>query len=617
MMKSSEIRQRYLDFFARRGHRIIPSASLIPENDPTVLFTTAGMHPLVPYLLGEPHPAGQRLVDVQKCIRTGDIDEVGDASHLTFFEMLGNWSLGDYFKTEALAWTFEFLTSTEEGVGLPANRLYVTVFEGDTTAPRDEEAISLWQKIFAKHGIEARIGERIYAYDRKENWWGPAGQTGPCGPDSEIFYDRLGDENLTKHWSSGPYEGQCGPACGCGRYLEIGNNVFLQYQKTADGQFEPLTQRCVDFGGGFERLAMLMQEAGSVFETDLFRPIINEVERQSGCHYEDDSEKDRLMRIVADHLRSAVFMLGDEHGISPSNLDQGYVLRRLIRRAFRCGRQLGMTAPFLGQLGVAVVEFYSDMHPELGRQRMHIVAELETEERKFGEALEKGLIQAQKLGDKYAASEVIPGVEAFYLYETFGFPRELTEEVIGKPVDVPAFEERFRAHQKLSRSGAEQKFAGGLADNSEEVVRLHTATHLLHRALRQVLGNHVEQKGSNITKDRLRFDFTHGEKMTDEQKVEVERIVNEQIDADLPVHFEMMTVAEAKAAGAIGLFEDKYATLGDKVKVYFIGDSETGYFSTEICGGPHVERIGELVHFRLLKEESSSAGVRRIKAVVG
>ncbi len=610
-MKSSEIRKKYLEFFAARDHAVIPSASLIPENDPTVLFTTAGMHPLVPFLLGEPHPSGARLTNVQKCVRTGDIDEVGDTTHLTFFEMLGNWSLGDYFREEAISWTFEFLTSKKEGLGLDPKRLYATVFEGDADAPRDEDSIKVLQGIYHKHGIEAELGERIYAYDKSENWWGPAGQTGPCGPDSEIFYDVLGDEDLTVHRSGWDGDEDCQPSCSCGRYVEIGNNVLMQYFKHADGRFEPLKQKNVDFGGGFERLAMIMQGVDSVFETDLFRPVIEELERQTKKQYGNSAADDRMMRITADHMRSAVFMLGDERGITPSNLDQGYVLRRLIRRSYRYGRQLGMEAPFLGQLAVGLLQFYGEMHPDILCKRDFIISELEAEEKKFATCLEKGEAEALKLRDKYADAKVIPGEAAFYLYESFGFPREMTEEVLGKPVDVPAFEERFRAHQELSRSGAEKKFAGGLADDCEEVVALHTATHLLHQALRKVLGDHVEQKGSNITKDRLRFDFNHGEKMTDEQKAEVERIVNEQIARDLPVTMEMMTVEEAKAAGAIGLFEDKYASLGDKVKVYGVGD-----FSCEICGGPHVERTGQLGHFKLKKEESSSAGVRRIKAVL-
>jgi len=630
-MKSSDIRNKFLDFFAERGHYVLPSASLIPENDPTVLFTTAGMHPLVPYLLGEPHPAGNRLVNVQKCVRTGDIDEVGDNTHLTFFEMLGNWSLGDYFREEALPWTFEFLVSEEDGLGLSPRRLYATVFEGDADAPRDEESIKVLEGIFHKYGVEPTLGERIFAYPKSENWWGPAGQTGPCGPDSEIFYDVLDDPDLTRHLHEpanakkdapslatggsggglGRGLGPCQPSCSCGRYVEIGNNVLMQYFKNAEGEFEPLKQKNVDFGGGFERLAMIMQGAGSVFETDLFRPVIEELERQTGHQYGQEEATDRMMRIIADHMRTAVFMLGDERGITPSNLDQGYVLRRLIRRSFRYGRQLGLEAPFLGQLAVGLLQFYGEMHPDVLLRRDFIIKELEAEEQKFATCLEKGEVEALKLRDKYAAVDVIPGEAAFYLYESFGFPREMTEEVLGKPVDVPAFEDRFKKHQALSRAGAEQKFAGGLADDSEEVVALHTATHLLHQALRMVLGDHVEQKGSNITKDRLRFDFTHDEKLTDEQKAEVERIVNEQIAADLPVTFEMMTVEEAKSAGAIGLFENKYESLGDKVKVYSVGD-----FSKEICGGPHVERTGQMGRFSLKKEKASSAGVRRIKAVL-
>jgi len=610
-MKSSDIRKKYLQFFAERGHAVIPSASLIPENDPTVLFTTAGMHPLVPFLMGEAHPQGKRLVNVQKCVRTGDIDEVGDATHLTFFEMLGNWSLGDYFREQAIPWTFEFLT---QELGLDPKRVYATVFEGDADAPRDDDAIAIWRKLFTDSGIKP--DGRIFPYPKSENWWGPAGQTGPCGPDSEIFYDVLGDKDRTKHAHGWQGAEPCEPACSCGRYVEVGNDVFMQYFKHADGSFEPLTQKNVDFGGGLERLTMILQGAKSVFETDLFKPLIAEIEKRAGVKYGEEEATDRVIRIIADHVRSAVFILGDPRGVTPSNLDQGYVLRRLIRRSYRYGRQLGMEMPFVGALAEVVVRDYADAYPEMEKNRGRVLAEIAAEEEKFGRALEKGLVEAEKLGRKYAEADVIPGDEAFYLYETFGFPREMTEEVIGKPVDVPAFEDRFKAHQELSRTGAEQKFAGGLADHSEEVTRLHTATHLLHRALRMVLGDHVEQKGSNITKDRLRFDFTHGEKMTDEQKTEAERIVNEQIRADLPVRFEMMTVEEAKAKGAIGLFEDKYTKLGNDIKVYFIGN-DPDYFSIEICGGPHVTHTGELGGFRLLKEESSSAGIRRIKAVLG
>ncbi len=611
-MKSSEIRKKYLEYFKERGHSVIPSASLIPENDPTVLFTTAGMHPLVPFLMGEAHPGGKRLTNVQKCIRTGDIDEVGDTTHLTFFEMLGNWSLGDYFREEAIPWTFGFLT---DELGLDPNRIYATVFEGDADAPRDNESVAVWRELFEKAGVEHDVG-RIFLYPKSENWWGPAGQTGPCGPDSEIFYDVLGDADGTKHAHGWEGSDPCEPSCSCGRYVEIGNNVFMQYFKHADGRFEPLAQRNVDFGGGLERLTMILQGAGSVFETDLFASLIAEVERRTGKKYGMEAENDRQIRIMADHVRSAAFILGDPRGVAPSNLDQGYVLRRLIRRSYRYGRSLGMEMPFVGALAEVVIRDYAEAYPELETNRERILSEIAAEEERFGKALEKGLIEAEKLGNRYRDAEVIPGEEAFHLYETFGFPREMTEEVIGKPVDVPAFEERFKEHQELSRAGAEQKFSGGLADHSEEVTRLHTATHLLHQALRNVLGDHVEQKGSNITKDRLRFDFTHGEKLTDGQLAEVERIVNEQIDADLPVHFEMMTVEEAKDKGAIGLFEDKYSQIGDQIKVYFVGDGPDR-FSVEICGGPHVEHTGELGHFTIKKEKASSAGVRRIKAVLG
>jgi len=401
----------------------------------------------------------------------------------------------------------------------------------------------------------------------------------------------------------------------------FGNNVFLQYQKTTDGQFEPLAQRCVDFGGGFERLVMLMQEAGSVFETDLFRPIIDRLEEISGRKYADVHDVDLwAMRIIADHVRAACFILADEHGVVPSNKDQGYIVRRLIRRAVRWGHGIGIGEHFMSRVAESVIEANGEAYPELVSRRQFVLDELETEERQFKKTLERGLkeLHALRIGSEGSSGLYhFSGKDAFHLYETYGFPKEMTEEGTGLKVDQAEWDTEMKKHQEMSRVGAEQKFSGGLADNSEEVVRLHTATHLLHRALRQVLGDYVEQKGSNITKDRLRFDFTHGEKMTDGQKSEVERIVNEQINADLPVHFEMMTVEEAKAAGAIGLFEDKYATLGNKVKVYFVGSPEAGYFSTEICGGPHVERTGELGGFRIKKEESSSAGIRRIKATVG
>ncbi len=614
-MTGNDIRATFLRFFEGKGHKIIPSASVIPENDPTVLFTTAGMHPLVPYLMGEKHPEGTRLADSQKCVRTGDIDEVGDNRHLTFFEMLGNWSLGDYFKHEAIEWSFALLTG-KEWFGLDPKRLSVTVFEGDADAPRDDESIGIWQKQFAKAGIDARVGEKIFTYPKAKNWWGPAGQTGPCGPDTEMFYDTLGLADPKAHAPGWQGTESCHPNCDCGRHVEIWNDVFMQYNKNADGSFSPLAQKNVDTGMGLERMAMMLQKAETVFETDLFKPLIAKIEALSGKRYGEDADAVRAMRVVADHIKTATFIIGDPRGVGPSNTDQGYIVRRLIRRAVRFGRQLGIEGSFASQVADAVIAMYADAYPELSANRARVIAELDAEEKKFSETLQRGLQEATKLKEQYATLLEVPGQSAFYLYESFGFPKELTEEVMGKKVNSREWEDAMKSHQEKSRAGAEQKFSGGLADHSEIVVRMHTATHLLHQALRTVLGPHVEQKGSNITHERLRFDFTHGQKMTPEQVREAEEIVNQQIAKDLPVHFEMLTVDEAKAKGAIGLFEDKYATLGNKVKVYMVGDDERGYFSKEICGGPHVEHTAMVGKFKILKEEASSAGVRRIKAVV-
>jgi len=615
MLSANDIRDKYLRFFAERGHAIIPSASLIPENDPTVLFTTAGMHPLVPYLLGEPHPSGSRLVDVQKCVRTGDIDEVGDNRHLTFFEMLGNWSLGDYFKKEAITWSFEFLTG-DKWLGLDPGRLYVSVFQGDMDAPRDDEAQAVWEECFRGAGIDPAEPRRIFDYDKAKNWWGPAGQTGPCGPDTEMFYDTLNLPEKTAHADGWTGDGLCHPNCDCGRYVEIWNDVFMQYFKTAEGKFEPLKQKNVDTGMGLERTAMVLQNRRTVFETELFVPLTMEIGRRCGKRYGDDPEVTKAMRVVADHVKTAVFIIGDPRGVVPSNVDQGYVLRRLIRRAVRYGRHLGIEGFFVADLADIVVDIYGDPYPELRANYPRIKQELAAEEDKFSRTLQRGLQEATKIKDDHAKAAEIPGKAAFYLYETFGFPRELTEEVLGKKVNAAEFDAEFKSHQALSRAGAEQKFSGGLADHSERVVMLHTATHMLHAALRQVLGDHVEQRGSNITAERLRFDFSHGQKMTPEDIRRVEDIVNGAIGQDLPVGYDMMTVDEAKAAGAIGLFEDKYAQLGAKVKVYTIGDEERGIYSREICGGPHVERTGVLGVFKIIKEEASSAGIRRIKATV-
>ncbi len=599
-MTTNEIRSKFLEFFKEKGHAVIPSASLIPENDPTVLFTTAGMHPLVPYLLGEKHPAGTRLADVQKCVRTGDIDEVGDNRHLTFFEMLGNWSLGDYFKRESITWSFEFLTSPR-WLNLDPGRIYVTVFEGDADAPRDLESVGIWQEAYQSRGIEARFNERIFAYPKDKNWWGPAGMTGPCGPDTEIFWDTGRTHDMR-------YGVDCHPNCDCGRFIEIWNNVFMEYNKTPGATFEPLAQKNVDTGMGLERVVAVLQGKSTVFETENFETLLATVGDIGGKKYGENEEHDRAMRIIVDHIRTAAFMIGDPRGITPSNVDQGYILRRLIRRAVRYGRQLGIDGFFTSRIAEKVIELFRDAYPELEKNRDRIIGELDAEEDKFMRTLQNGLREVEKVKAQFEASPFIPGETAFYLYESFGFPKELTEETIGKKVDESEWEKAMKAHQDLSRQGAEKKFKGGLADHSWETTRLHTATHLLHKALRLVLGDHVEQKGSNITAERLRFDFSHPTKMTPEEIKKTEDLVNEAIARDLPVHFQEMTVDEAKSGGAIGLFEDRY---GDKVKVYVVGD-----YSKEICGGPHVRHTAQVGRFKIQKEEASSSGIRRIKAVV-
>ncbi len=592
---SNELRALFLKFFQQKGHAIIPSASVIPENDPTVLFTTAGMHPLVPYLLGQKHPAGNRLTDVQKCIRTGDIDEVGDASHLTFFEMLGNWSLGDYFKEDAIAWSWEFLTSPD-WLGLDPERLAFTVFEGEEGVPRDEEAAAIWRKV----GVAP---ERIFYLPRKHNWWGPAGQTGPCGPDTEMFI-------ITDTPACGP---DCSPACSCGRYLEIWNDVFMQYNKNAEGALEPLAQKNVDTGMGLERTICVLNGKRSVYETDIFADILARIAELSGKVYGSDEATTRAFRIIGDHLRTATIILGDSRGVSPSNVDQGYVLRRLIRRAVRFGMQLGMEAGFTSEIARVVIKKFEAVYPELKKNEAFVLEQLAQEEARFARTLQQGEREFEKmLAHIDPQARVIRGSSAFKLYDTYGFPIEMTIELAqehGLAVDVEGFHERFKQHQLTSQAGAEQRFKGGLADNSAQTARLHTATHLMHTALRKVLGEEVAQKGSNITAERLRFDFSFGRKMTPEEIVQVEALVNEAIKADAPIVMTEMTVEEAKAKGAIGLFESKY---GERVRVY-----DMGGYSMEICGGPHAEHTGELVSFKIQKEESSSAGVRRIKAVIG
>lgn len=590
---SSELRSMFLKFFKDHGHAVISSASVIPENDPTVLFTTAGMHPLVPYLMGAKHPAGKRLTDVQKCVRTGDIDDVGDFSHLTFFEMLGNWSLGDYFKEQMIPWSWEFLTSPEY-LSLPKDRLAFSVFAGDADCPRDEESAQLWRNC----GV---ADDHIFFLPKENNWWGPAGITGPCGPDTEMFI-------ITDKEPCGP---NCSPACSCGRYLEIWNDVFMQYNKKADGTFEPLEQKNVDTGMGLERTICVLNGKKSVYETDLFADILKKISELSGKEYGSDEMTTRAFRIIADHMRTATFIMGDDRGVSPSNVDQGYVLRRLIRRAVRYGMGIGMPEGFTGEVAKVIIEQYKDVYPELKRNEAFVLEQLSLEESRFARTLKQGNREFEKLVEKVQDGQ-IDGVSAFHLYDTYGFPVEMTEELArerGLTVDMDGFHDCFRRHQATSQAGAEQRFKGGLADNSEQSARLHTATHLLHAALRKVLGPEVAQKGSNITAERLRFDFSFGRKMTKEELAEVERLVNEAIESHTPVTCEEMTVAQAKEQGAIGLFESKY---GEKVKVYTMGP-----YSKEICGGPHAQNTGDLVSFKIKKEESSSAGVRRIKAVIG
>ncbi|MBQ2762356.1 MAG: alanine--tRNA ligase [Candidatus Methanomethylophilaceae archaeon] len=587
-MEAQELREAFVNFFKSKNHAQIGSASLIPENDPTVLFTTAGMHPLVPYLLGEKHPMGKRLCDFQKCIRTGDIEEVGDNSHLTFFEMLGNWSLGDYFKKESIGWSFEFLT---EHLGFTIDQLAVTAFEGEGDIPRDDETAEIWKS----HGFK---DEQIFFYGRKDNWWGPAGVTGPCGPDTEIFFDN-GQPKCSD---------ECGPSCHCGKYTEIWNNVFMQYFKDENGKFKPLEQKNVDTGMGLERACCITEKKSSVYDTSLFAGIIAKLEEISGKKYE--GENIRSFRIVADHLRAATFILGD--GVVPSKVGQGYILRRLIRRASRYMSDLGYDGIFMEQICNVIIEQYGSSYPELIREKETICKNITSEEEKFHKTLTKGLRRFNEMLKENGDSKVLDGEMVFRLYDTFGFPVELTSELAqehGLTVDMEDFQNRFRQHQDKSRAGAEQTFKGGLADNSEETTKLHTATHLLNAALREIVDPNIRQKGSNITADRLRFDFNFDRKLTPEELAAIEKFVNDAIEAKIPVVCTEMPVDEAKASGAIGVFDNKYGAI---VKVYEIGN-----VSRELCGGPHVENTGDIQGFKIKKEESSAAGVRRIKAVVG
>lgn len=579
-MTATQLREKYLNFFENKGHKLIPSASLVPEHDPTVLFTTAGMHPLVPYLIGQPHPEGKRLTNVQKCLRTDDIDDVGDNTHNTFFEMLGNWSLGDYGKKEAISWSFEFLTKE---LNLDPERISVTVFGGDEKIPgveADNESIDIWKSL----GIP---DERIYRLGKADNWWGPVGESGPCGPDTEMFYDT----GKTEHGKI------CRPGENCGKYTEIWNDVFMEFNKTKDGKYESLSQKNVDTGMGVERMLAVLQGRDNVYETELFASSLEKI-KELATNYQESSA-----RIIADHLRAATFLLGDN--VTPSNVERGYVLRRLIRRSIRHGRLIGISGSFAAKIAEVFIGVYKEQYPELVAAAETIFTEITKEEERFQKVIASGLQEFEKLGAK------ISGKDVFRLYESFGFPPELTFELASEKrikIDHSEFEAELKKHQETSRAGSEKKFAGGLADHTEITVRGHTATHLLHQALRDVLGDSVHQTGSNITPERIRFDFSYGEKLTPGQIGQVETIVNSKIQADLQVKKELLTQEEADKKGAIGLFREKY---GDKVSIYEIGD-----YSTEYCGGPHVAHTAEVGKFKIIKEESISAGQRRIKAIL-
>jgi len=584
MIDSKKLKTLYLEFFKEKQHKIIPNAPLVPEEDPTVLFTTAGMHPLVRFLLGQPHPQGKRLVNVQKCLRTDDIDEVGDDSHLTFFEMLGNWSLGDYFKKEAIEWSFEFFTD-KKWLGLDKDKLYVSVFAGDKDAPRDEESAKVWQKL----GIPK---ERIFYLPKRDNWWGPAGNTGPCGPDTEMFYD-TGKQPCGKN---------CKPGCSCGKYFEIWNDVFMQYNKTADGRYELIKQKNVDTGMGVERTIAALQNKKSVYEIETFKPIVEKIKDIASLK---NGRQEKSVRIIADHIRASTFILAEN--IEPSNKDRGYVLRRLLRRCIRHGKIIGIEKEFLSKLAKIVIGIHKEDYPHLEKNKKFILDEIAKEESKFLNTITQGMKKFEEITKR---KNNISGKDAFLLFQSFGFPIEITKEIAkenGVSVDEKGFEEEFRKHQELSRIGAEKMFKGGLADTSAETTKLHTATHLLNEALRMVLKKKdIVQKGSNITPERLRLDFNFERKLTEEELRKIEKLVNEQIKKSLPIKREEMSLGEAKKMGAQAMFEQKY---GEKVPVYFIGD-----FSKEICGGPHVKNTKELGRFEIIKEEAVAAGVRRIKA---
>ena len=587
-METIDLKDKYLKFFESKGHKVIPSAPIIPENDPTCLFNTAGMQPLVPYLKGEPHPEGKRLTDVQKCFRTNDLDSIGDTTHHTFFEMLGNWSLGDYFKEEAIAWSYEFLTKT---LNIPAERLAVTVFKGNHLVPADNESAEIWKKAGIKEDRIAFLGE-------EDNWWPNMELTGPCGPDTEIFYWRSNEAIPEKFDPENE------------NWVEIWNNVFMQYNHETDGTFKPLKNKNVDTGLGVERVTAILEGYTDNYKSSVWRDVISKIEEISGLSYEDEKNA-RAMRIIADHIRAVVMIAGDDAGIKPSNTDQGYILRRLIRRIIRYAKKLNIdiNSDWEQTLATMIIEKYSKYYSELERNKDVILQVLKDEKVKFNRTLEKGLREFEKETRNIEGKEINKDI-AFRLYDTYGFPIELTEELAkenGLTVDTEGFKQKFAEHQEKSREGASQKFKGGLASTGEMETKYHTATHLLNAALKKVLGPHVHQKGSNITAERMRFDFSHNNKMTDEEKQKTEDLVNEYIKMAIPVEKLEMKKEDAINAGAEAMFADKY---GDIVSVYKIGD-----VSMELCGGPHVHNTSELGHFKIKKEEASSAGVRRIKAI--
>ena len=590
VIDSKKLKKLFVDFFSENQHNLIPNSPLIPEYDPTVLFTPAGMHPLIPYFLGQPHPLGKKLVNVQKCFRTGDIDCVGDSYHLTFFEMLGSWSLGDYFKKEAISLSYEFLTD-KRWLNLDEKRLFVTVFAGDQDAPKDVESCEAWSSL----GVP---DSHIFFLSKEENWWGPVGETGPCGPCTEMFYDT----------GKQPCSPECRPGCSCGKYFEIWNDVFMEYNRNCSGVYERLKQKNVDTGMGVERTVAMLNGKETVFEIAAFRPIVTRVKEIASIDA-PTSAQERSIRIITDHIRASTFILGDERGVKPSNVDRGYLLRRLIRRAIRFERLLGIERDFLTELADIVIGLNESEYPLLREKQTSIIEELGKEETKFKKTLEKGLRKFRRIAEK---SPKIDGKDAFLLFQSFGFPFELTKELAaenGVAVDEEEYKNEYQRHQKVSAASAKKLFKGGLSDASSETVRLHTATHLLNEALRVVLKKEdIVQRGSNITPERLRFDFNFNRPLTPEEIAEVERLVNEQIHRCLHVVRKEMTVDEARECGAQGVFDNKY---GNTVSVYTVGD-----FSSEICGGPHVKNTSELGTFKIKKQKGIAAGVRRIRATL-